>query len=100
MFGEIGGRPPTRGPVQNARSRRQPWPTACGRRRSRHAQCMKPASNRDKFTREENAMRKTLILSALLLGSALSPAYAGSGPIKIVLPEEADRKSTRLNSSH
>src|SRR3546814_251580 len=51
---------------------------------------MKPASNRDKFTREENAMRKTLILSALLLGSALSPAYAGSGPIKIVLPEEAD----------
>lgn len=35
-------------------------------------------------------MRKTLILGALLLGSALSPAYAGSGPIKIVLPEEAD----------
>ncbi|MCB5201999.1 ABC transporter substrate-binding protein [Neorhizobium sp. T786] len=35
-------------------------------------------------------MKKTLILGALLLGSTLSSAFAGSGPIKIVLPEEAD----------
>lgn len=35
-------------------------------------------------------MRKTIMLAALILGSALSPAYAASGPIKIVLPEEAD----------
>ncbi|MDQ0134501.1 peptide/nickel transport system substrate-binding protein [Neorhizobium galegae] len=35
-------------------------------------------------------MKKMLMMSALILGSALPPAYAGSGPIKIVLPEEAD----------
>lgn len=35
-------------------------------------------------------MRKTALLCALVMGTALSPAYAGSGPIKIVLPEEAD----------
>ncbi|CAN7721510.1 ABC transporter substrate-binding protein [Neorhizobium sp. LjRoot104] len=35
-------------------------------------------------------MKKMLMISALILGSALPPAYAGSGPIKIVLPEEAD----------
>ncbi|KQW67328.1 MULTISPECIES: ABC transporter substrate-binding protein [unclassified Ensifer] len=35
-------------------------------------------------------MKKTLILGALLLGSAMSPAFAASGPIKIVLAEEAD----------
>jgi peptide/nickel transport system substrate-binding protein len=35
-------------------------------------------------------MKKILILGALMLGSALSPAHAGSGPIKIVLAEEAD----------
>jgi peptide/nickel transport system substrate-binding protein len=31
-----------------------------------------------------------MLMTALILGSALAPAYAGSGPIKIVLPEEAD----------
>jgi len=35
-------------------------------------------------------MKKMLMMTALILGSALPPAYAGSGPIKIVLPEEAD----------
>lgn len=35
-------------------------------------------------------MKKLLVLSALMLSSALSPAFAGSGPIKIVLAEEAD----------
>jgi peptide/nickel transport system substrate-binding protein len=35
-------------------------------------------------------MKKTLILGALLLSSTFSAALAGSGPIKIVLPEEAD----------
>ncbi|SMD01030.1 ABC transporter substrate-binding protein [Rhizobium sp. RU36D] len=35
-------------------------------------------------------MRKTALLCALAMGSALSPAYAGSGPIKVVLAEEAD----------
>ena len=35
-------------------------------------------------------MKKTLLLGALIVGSALSPAFAASGPIKIVLPEEAD----------
>ncbi|THV20959.1 ABC transporter substrate-binding protein [Peteryoungia ipomoeae] len=35
-------------------------------------------------------MRKTALLCALVMGTSLSPAYAGSGPIKIVLPEEAD----------
>lgn len=35
-------------------------------------------------------MRKTALLCALVMGTALSPAYAGSGPIKVVLPEEAD----------
>ncbi|MBP2561501.1 peptide/nickel transport system substrate-binding protein [Neorhizobium galegae] len=35
-------------------------------------------------------MKKMLMMSALILGSALPPAYAGFGPIKIVLPEEAD----------
>jgi peptide/nickel transport system substrate-binding protein len=35
-------------------------------------------------------MKKTLMMTALILGSALPPAYAGSGPIKIVLAEEAD----------
>ncbi len=35
-------------------------------------------------------MKKMLILGALMLGSSLSTALAGSGPIKIVLPEEAD----------
>ena len=35
-------------------------------------------------------MRKTAMLCALVMGTSLSPAYAGSGPIKIVLPEEAD----------
>ncbi|CDZ46182.1 ABC transporter substrate-binding protein [Neorhizobium galegae] len=33
---------------------------------------------------------KKMLMTALILGSALAPAYAGSGPIKIVLPEEAD----------
>lgn len=35
-------------------------------------------------------MRKTALLCALVMGTALSPAYAGSGPIKVVLAEEAD----------
>jgi peptide/nickel transport system substrate-binding protein len=35
-------------------------------------------------------MKKTLLMSALVLVSALTPAHAGSGPIKIVLAEEAD----------
>jgi peptide/nickel transport system substrate-binding protein len=35
-------------------------------------------------------MKKTALLCALVMGTALSPAYAGSGPIKVVLPEEAD----------
>lgn len=35
-------------------------------------------------------MRKTALLCALVMGTTLSPAYAGSGPIKVVLPEEAD----------
>ena len=35
-------------------------------------------------------MKRMLVLGALMLGSALSPAFAGAGPIKIVLPEEAD----------
>lgn len=35
-------------------------------------------------------MKKMLMMTALILGSALAPVYAGSGPIKIVLPEEAD----------
>ena len=35
-------------------------------------------------------MKKSAIVVALTLGSMLSPAHAGSGPIKIVLPEEAD----------
>lgn len=35
-------------------------------------------------------MKKTLILSAFMLGSALSQAFAAAGPIKIVLAEEAD----------
>ena len=35
-------------------------------------------------------MKKSAIVVALILGSMLSPAHAGSGPIKIVLPEEAD----------
>lgn len=35
-------------------------------------------------------MKPSLILAALLLGSAVSPTFAASGPIKIVLPEEAD----------
>ncbi|MGE8107008.1 ABC transporter substrate-binding protein [Allorhizobium sp. NPDC080224] len=35
-------------------------------------------------------MRKTALLCALAMGTSLSPAYAGSGPIKVVLAEEAD----------
>lgn len=35
-------------------------------------------------------MKKTLLVAALMLGSTVSSALAGSGPIKIVLPEEAD----------
>ncbi|WP_187182343.1 ABC transporter substrate-binding protein [Rhizobium sp. WL3] len=35
-------------------------------------------------------MRKTALLCALVMGTSLSPVYAGSGPIKVVLPEEAD----------
>lgn len=35
-------------------------------------------------------MKKTALICALAMGSALSPAYAGSGPIKVVLAEEAD----------
>src|SRR5690606_5480498 len=35
-------------------------------------------------------VKRMLVLGALMLGSALSPAFAGAGPIKIVLPEEAD----------
>lgn len=35
-------------------------------------------------------MRKTTLLCALAMGTTLSPAYAGSGPVKIVLAEEAD----------
>ncbi|MCF3638830.1 ABC transporter substrate-binding protein [Rhizobium sp. TRM95111] len=35
-------------------------------------------------------MKKTLALGALVLGSMLTPVFAASGPIKIVLPEEAD----------
>jgi peptide/nickel transport system substrate-binding protein len=35
-------------------------------------------------------VKKLFVLSALMLSSALSPAFAGSGPIKIVLAEEAD----------
>ncbi len=35
-------------------------------------------------------MKKTALMCALVMGTALSPAYAGSGPIKVVLPEEAD----------
>lgn len=35
-------------------------------------------------------MRKTALLCALAMGTTLSPVYAGSGPIKIVLAEEAD----------
>jgi peptide/nickel transport system substrate-binding protein len=35
-------------------------------------------------------MKKAFVLGALLLSSTFSPALAGSGPIKIVLPEEAD----------
>ncbi|MGL4197535.1 MAG: ABC transporter substrate-binding protein [Allorhizobium sp.] len=35
-------------------------------------------------------MRKTALLCALVMGTSLSPAYAGSGPIKVVLAEEAD----------
>lgn len=35
-------------------------------------------------------MRKTALLCALAMGTSLSPVYAGSGPIKVVLAEEAD----------
>jgi peptide/nickel transport system substrate-binding protein len=35
-------------------------------------------------------MKKMLLTTALILGSAISPVFAGSGPIKIVLAEEAD----------
>ncbi len=35
-------------------------------------------------------MRKTALLCALVMGTSLSPAYAGSGPIRVVLAEEAD----------
>ncbi len=35
-------------------------------------------------------MRKTALLCALVMGTSLSSAYAGSGPIKVVLAEEAD----------
>lgn len=35
-------------------------------------------------------MKRSLLLAALLLGSTLSSAQAASGPITIVLPEEAD----------
>lgn len=35
-------------------------------------------------------MRKTSLLCALIMGASLSPVYAGSGPIKVVLAEEAD----------
>ncbi len=35
-------------------------------------------------------MKKTALMCVLVMGTALSPAYAGSGPIKVVLPEEAD----------
>jgi peptide/nickel transport system substrate-binding protein len=35
-------------------------------------------------------MRKTALLCALIMGTSLSPVYAGSGPIKVVLAEEAD----------
>ncbi|PYE26986.1 peptide/nickel transport system substrate-binding protein [Rhizobium sp. PP-WC-2G-219] len=35
-------------------------------------------------------MKKTLILGALMLCTALTPAFAASGPIKVVLAEEAD----------
>jgi peptide/nickel transport system substrate-binding protein len=35
-------------------------------------------------------MRKTALLCALVMGTSLSPVYAGSGPIKVVLAEEAD----------
>lgn len=35
-------------------------------------------------------MKKTLILGALMLCTALTPAFAASGPVKIVLAEEAD----------
>lgn len=35
-------------------------------------------------------MKRTLIMGALMLGSALAPAFAASGAVKIVLPEEAD----------
>lgn len=35
-------------------------------------------------------MRKTALLCALVMGTSLSQAFAGSGPIKVVLAEEAD----------
>ncbi|MGQ2969907.1 MAG: ABC transporter substrate-binding protein [Allorhizobium sp.] len=35
-------------------------------------------------------MRKTALLCALVMSTSLSPVYAGSGPIKVVLAEEAD----------
>lgn len=35
-------------------------------------------------------MKRMILLGTLILGSALSPAHAGSSSIKIVLPEEAD----------
>jgi peptide/nickel transport system substrate-binding protein len=35
-------------------------------------------------------MKKTALLCALVMGTSLSPAFAGSGPIKVVLAEEAD----------
>ena len=35
-------------------------------------------------------MRKTALLCALVMGTSLSPVHAGSGPIKVVLAEEAD----------
>ena len=35
-------------------------------------------------------MKKTALLCALVIGTSMTPAYAGSGPIKVVLAEEAD----------
>ncbi len=35
-------------------------------------------------------MKKTALLCALVIGTSMTPAYAGSGPIKVVLTEEAD----------
>ena len=35
-------------------------------------------------------MKKTALLCALVMGTSMTPAYAGSGPIKVVLAEEAD----------